>query len=694
MNLTERYQKLLMQWIPSARAWIVEPEDRKDLAYYGTGTDIWGIQTHMKAFSAFAALAGSLPESDSRSVEIREYALKMLRFTLESHKTGSYHCTDGTDVRWGHHWLATLGIERMMHGIEAIEPYLTAHDRHRLRAVFTSEADYLCDHRKVEADPISPNVPESNLWSGAFLHRAAWQYPDAARAAEWKRHGTALLLNSISLPSDRHSSTPYAGIPEREWHVGANFFESGALNHHGYMNVGYMVICLSNIAMLHFSMKCAGVAAPPELYHHFLTIWRFVRSCLFDDGRLWRIGGDTRVRYCYCQDYLIPVLLLAADLEGEDTRTEESGWLSIVETEAAHNGDGSFLSDRCELFRARSPLYYTRLESDRACTLAMGLHWRRCFSNNFSDLRAKPSKSLHWMDAFHGAYIARESTRMASFTWIAAERPSGSVVPPTDSSMHESRFNLVSMVEGGGLINQCEIAAHEGRLVSDGFITGGVFDYITAGLLEENDVSNCNARNHLLFCAIPDGQTVVTLQLCTALRRCWITHVYPLNLTIPNDIFNAWTRDYQLSANSIAIDGRLRVSLAYDALGGLSIERGHNRSIGVTRIQLPDGHLSNSLVYRDHGMLKVDRILAGGASRYRWYNPGEILFDFGAVLTTGGHIPECRCFADGDLRAIRITGADGKHYIVAADFGQSGGKRDILGKTLNFETSPYQISEA
>ena len=693
MNVTERYEKLLLGWIENAKAWVAEPFDNHDLAYYGTGTNVWGIQTHMKGFSAFAtACELDLPEGFCYTKpELIELSLKMLRFTLESHVTGSYHCTDAEDVHWGHHWLATLATERMMHGIEALEPYLTDHDKQRIREVFTSEADFLCDEHKLVADPVAPNVPESNLWKGAFLKRVSIDYPDAERVGEWNEFGRALLLNAISVPSDKLSEMIYSGKPESEWHVGGNFFESYALNHHGYMNVGYMVICLSNIAMLHFSLKRAGKTAPPELYHHFHELWQLVRSCIFDDGRLWRIGGDTRVRYCYCQDYLTPVFLLAADLEGEDMTGEEEGWVKILETETAHNGDGSFLSDRCELFRERSPLYYTRLEADRACTISMVVHWYRTFGRITG--ASKPSKEKLWESGpYHGSYMVRNSGRLASFTWIAAERPSGSIVPASDSSMHEARHNLVSMIEGGGLMNNCNIICHEGRLIENGFITGGQFDYVTTGLLEENDVSNTNARNDILFCALPDGKTVVTLQLCKGLRRCWTTKVEPLNLMLPNDIFNGGKRDYNfVDGKRLVIDGRLGVMSAYGK--DISVEVGEHRSIGLQHIALPRGTIVDMILYSDRGMLKVDKVLVGGLEKCRWFDRGEAIFDFGAVLVVGSEFPEVESFRDGELRAVKVKAFDGKNYIVAADFG-SVGKAVVFGKEVDFSTSKYQIIEA
>lgn len=691
MSVEKRYEKLLLNWIENAKEWIAEPYDRKDLAYYGTGTNIWGIQTHMKGFSAFAtACELELPDGYCYTKEeLIETSLKMLRFTLESHITGSYHCTDGEDVHWGHHWLATLATERMMHGIEAIEKYLTENDKKRIREVFTSEADDLCDSRKVEADPIQPNLPESNLWTGAFLHRSAIMFPDAKRAEEWKKHGTKLLLNSISVPSDKYSQKIYAGIPESEWHIGANFFESYGLNHHGYLNVGYMVICLSNIAMLHFSLKRQNISAPPELYHHFHELWQLVRSFVFNDGRLWRIGGDTRVRYCYCQDYLLPVILLAADLENEDMTKEELGWLEILEKETAYNGNGSFLSERCELFRERSPLYYTRLESDRATTVAMLIHWHK----NFGDIakrQIKPSKEILWSsDDIHGSYAVRNSERMASFTWIAAERPSGSIVPTSDSSIHEARHNLVSMIEGGGIINKCSVKEYDGKLIENGFITCGKFNYISEGLLEENDSSNTNAQNRLLFCALPDSKTVVTIQLCKALRRCHLTKAEPLNFVIPNDIFNDNKREYSfINENQLTVDDKLSVSVAYG--GKPTVVRGNNRTIGIQHISMPRGSLDDSLAYSERGMLKVDKILSDKPTKLCWYDKDETIFDFAAVISVGKELPKFETFLSDGIRAVKIKAFDGKEYIIAMNLKDST-EAEVFGKKIDFSKSNYAI---
>lgn len=678
------YRKLLERWIPSAMEYVFTPDDRPDLAYYGTGTNVWGIQTHMKGFAAFAVLASD-PDTDetvcgvSRS-KLGEMAVAMLRFTLQSHIEGNYHCMDSETEKWGHHWLAALALERMLHGVEAIDFLLTDGDRELLRRVLLSEADWTTDFREVKADPVSPNVPESNLWSGALLHRVCMMYPGLPREAEYKSHGTALLLNSISVPSDAESSELYDGKPESEWFVGANYFESYGLDHHGYMNVGYMVICLSNIAMLHFAYKKHGLTPPKALYHNMEKLWRLVRSCIFDDGRLFRIGGDTRVRYCYCQDYLLPVFPLMRDALGDDTSGFERGWLATVSREMDANGDGSFLSSRCELFAERSPLYYTRLEADRACTISMLAYWGRLYDgkapSGTGDYAADASfaKPLTiWHDDYHGSSYSRGEHRLAAFTWISAERPTGLTVPPSDSSMAEWRHNLTGSIEGNGLMNYCNILSHSEEMLDGGFVTCGRAAYVTSGLLEENDTTNVNCENRVAFCALPDGRTTVTLQYCFALRRCHLVRVKPLFLNIPNDIFNGERREYVTSANTVTIDGKLAVTAVRG--GKIGIYHSPVRQIGLQHISVPKSSLHESIVYGDRGMLRCDELTVGRVDRPTWFERFAPVFDLCAVLTcVDGETPptpaeDIPCA--GLLRAVKLTGADGKRYILAANLGDS-----------------------
>ncbi len=169
----------------------------------------------------------------------------------------------------------------MSHAVAALKPWLTDDDQERLRKLLVAECDFVLKGYPVVGAidaATGKNKPESNIWNGAILYRTALTYPDTPHAAQYREKAAALLLNGISIPSDATSETVYSGCKLKEWHVGPNYTEQFGLNHHGYLNLGYMEICLSNLAMLHFFCVDNGLPFPEELDHHLDKLWELTRA--------------------------------------------------------------------------------------------------------------------------------------------------------------------------------------------------------------------------------------------------------------------------------------------------------------------------------------------------------------------------------------------------------------------------------
>ncbi len=210
------YLRLIEIWLPFAKSFLNTFSERPELEFFGTGYNNWAVQTHQKAFSAFAVCAID-PELDEKNCkmnkeEILQHSLRMLRFNLESHIEGRYYCLDGT--KWGHTWISVLGMERMMHGIDAIQNYLTDADRDLLKKVMVSESDWLVDgyyrdmpekKGSVLAGKTVHNHPESNIWNGAHLLRTVLMFPDVRRKKEYIEKATSFIINGISIASDAKS---------------------------------------------------------------------------------------------------------------------------------------------------------------------------------------------------------------------------------------------------------------------------------------------------------------------------------------------------------------------------------------------------------------------------------------------------------------------------------------------------------
>lgn len=655
MSLHETYLNTLTPWLSKAAGEVFTCPDRPELSYYGDGTNSWGVQTNQKALSAFA-IAATDPLFEeaaagiSREALLRK-ALACLRYSLATHLSGDYHLTNGPAERWGHTWISVLGVERMAFALHALEPYYTGEDRAALRRMFLSEADFLLTGYPVRAGLVENNRPESNMWNGALLLRCALEYPDAPNAALYEERGRLFILNSISVPSEE----------KEPWFVGANFFESMATNHHEYMNVGYMVITLSQLAYLHFTYKLHGKPAPDYLYKNARRLWDLVRECIFPDGRLLRIGGDSRIRYCYCQDYLNMVLALAADRFGENTARLEESWQRTVNREQAGNADGTFLSARLELFRERAPLYFARLEADRAASAAQGAFLHRTWPS--LETAGTPSaleEPYQWHDPYHGGCFVRNRENFSSFVWIAAQKPQGLALPLSDSSLAEWDRNLVSCFDGDGLYNEHIVLEHQETMLSPGFVTSGRTLSRTWEMLDESKREEKNVELILAYAALPDGATTVTIQYARAVRHCHLLRVKGLHLNIPNDLFNGYHRDYAGDGGRwLCVDGRLGVASVYG--DPLTLRPGDHRTIG----------LRNVYTY-DRGMLQVDEVCTTLSEEPRWYEDGSCILDFAAVLRSGADPAEtealqkrCRRLETSpDLRAVSVPGRDGKDYLV------------------------------
>jgi len=444
-TLVPRILSLLDRWLEHAERDWVELGD--GLGCYGTGYDAWGVQTNQKYLCA-AAIAGTLGAETGliaagRAARWVARARAALRFSCATHHTGTRQLLDGK--RWGRTWISQLGLERMMGGVLALEPRLDADELAALRRVLCDEARYCCEdyqrgqHRGVNASPWNDgrNNPESNLWAGALLWRCSQRYADDPRAAAWAEEGIRFLVNGVSVTADAEDPRVVDGLPLSERHVGANFHHGYALDHHGYLNVGYMVISTSQAAFLHFDCDAEGHARPQALDLHQAELWDLIRRCTFGDGRLARIGGDSRLRYTYCQEYLLPSLAYAADRLGDrGAGTTAAAQVALIECEAEATGDGSFYGARLGQLRSASPYYLTRLESDRANALALLARYCQRDPELFA-ADEPPAADGAWHDTDHVAAIHRSPRRFASFAWRANSYAQGLCQPPERGDLAE-----------------------------------------------------------------------------------------------------------------------------------------------------------------------------------------------------------------------------------------------------------------
>ena len=691
LPLQRQYLALLEPWAKAAMTEIRFVGD--DTAVYGLGqAGHWYMQAHDTAFCAFAVL-GTDPNTDEARVgmskaELRRIALALLRYTLRGHMAGGGTCTNGKP--WGHTWISSLGLERMSVGIDALDAHIDDELRALYAKVCASEADYLLK-KPVAAGLTQNNHPESNQWQGDISHRAAVLNPGHASAAAWREQASVLLVNSMSTPSDAKNGAVVDGKPVSARFVGANMFDSRACNHHGYQNVGYMVITESNLGLYHFWCKRRGVKPPEALYHNALEQWKMIKACTFADGRLARVGGDSRVRYCYCQDYAIPVWLLARDAFGDaDTEAFERGWLRQVKAEQSSNAEGWFMRERLSAMQALSPLYFQRLEGDKACSLACGAYWRRVFDFDKAPRKAVAAPA-QWHDSFHGAWLQRGERRFASWAWHGAMKAGGLCVPAGASDMAEWQFNLAGQVFGMGAQNYGDPKTWTGYAFEGGFATCGVSDLVSRKGLAEGDDDPDVGRIFLAFCALPDDRTTVAIQRARTSNAAYLRRVRGLALSVPNDVFNGFSRTLHAAEGKRTLAA---VPKAFecirnagnwlnldDKLGVVSVYGGNPEVARLPARQIPLNIWNSDGPKPGGGYLYCEEIAQGVQEGPTYYGPRATLFDCAAVVMTadaaataayagaGGAVQVT--VSDPHLRAVKVKDAGGAGWLILVNFSES-----------------------
>lgn len=701
-TMQERAAKLLERWAMATGKYWHPVNDDVALGCYGPGYLTWGVQSNLNYAGAIATLA--MKTTPPNKAKWRDRALSAMRFALATHVTGRRPGNDGKP--WGNSWISMLGIERAMHGLSAMAGEFSTSDHDDLRRVLISEADWLLLHAANEKNAgvgaglwssSEHNEPESNIWSGSLLWRVAGMYPEEAHAAAWKDQAHRYLVNGVSVEADALDSTLIAGRPVSDWHVGANFFPHYALDHHGYMNVGYMVICTSNAAMLYFDLKRKGLKPPESLFHHQADLWQILRSMIFEDGRLARIGGDTRVRYAYCQEYLLPSLLFAADYHKDQHALQlAERQMTLIEREA-EGGDGTFYGQRLEHLRTNNPHYYTRIESDRACVMAMLLNYLPLVQAPGAPAGTFAESIVgEWIEQAHGAVMHRSPGRLSSFAWRAYGLTQALCLPPDNGNLAEWSSNLCPVVRFLG-DNGTHPDAYRRLLAQHidsfdgGFVTcGSVMEGVNVNI-DEGAACTDQAATHIAFAALPDNKTCLCLQYVKAAvgRVGYLVELKDLHLAVPNDLLNGSRRTLRSTAGQTVLVSPPERSETLEFQGcWLNIDD----CLGVVTLYGGDRMLVDRSASRRGGRYQsifVEEVCLHVNNGVVRCQDGEVLADAGFAVLSGATSEETArvnggaiSFSQKELRGVWVESAYGQRYALVANFGNAVQTAVVFEKTI------------
>lgn len=689
----EDYIKPMVTFLRSLPEALRVCDDDPSLRYYGTGeAGHWAVQCNQQVLAGLAVLA-DVPDLEKYSCpmtadELRSLALSMFRYSMRTHITGDLKCTDG--AQWGRHWISVLGLERATPGLNALYPYMTDEDRAMLKAVDLYEADYRLEDYPIEANidgKTWKNKPESNAWNASFMFRAAANYPEEKDVAAWTEKAAKMMLAAVSRPSDATSVKLYRGQPLSELYVGPNFTENWSLDHHGYLNVGYIYVTLSNIALSYFNFLEHGQEVPPELLHNVKEVWEVTKKFTFPDGRLLRLGGDSRSRYTYCQLFAQQAWLLAAALfDDEDAVRFERLYLDKVLKEQAENSDGSFFGKRLATMKNESYYYYRRIEADPFFAMACGLAWRRKFKirSEAAELPPKLNEPVDtWMEPFHGAVLRREGNVVRSVvvrgsanasrpgTNFHGHGPIAICAPLSRSDLADWQGNLFGFI---GLMTADEVVHGESTPINGGFRWTCDNVIWERGQIGEGEQMYAVAKRNSTIVAISDGKTLVIADKVVMTKETTLNYGFrAMHMIVPNDVHNNYSRNWRgqkFSAvtktnpgNESLVETYERTLNVDDAISVFAIH-------GAT---LKLHETANQNIFHNNGLrsMYADEVCMDCEMKPNRYAKGAVIFDVVYAVSADVTADETLAISNrftitgaGEERTVEFIGFDGKKYTV------------------------------
>jgi len=348
--------------------------------------------------------------------------------------------------------------------------------------------------------------------------------------------------------------------------------------------------------------------------------------------------------------------------------------------------------------RRHDPHYYTRLEADRACALAMLLNYLPMVQTPApASVSFEDSVSGVWREEAHGAIMHRSANRLASFSWRAQTKSQGLCVPPGDSSMAEWSLNLSPVVRFMGDDgtepgrHRRLLGNHLEPLGGDGFVTcGAVVEGVNTSFGEGSSCTD-QARTHIAFAALPDAHTCLCLQHVVAAtdRVGYLIELKDLHLAIPNDLFNGYRRTVWSSAGSRELrsppesDETLPLPGAWlnvdDRLGVVALYGGDR--LLVSRSATRRGGRYRSLF--------VEEICMHVGQELKRCRPGAVLADIGFAVVSGVTAEHTAGIRGGviapmpdGLRGVWVEGADGRRYALVANFGETEQEANVFGEAI------------
>lgn len=490
---------------------------------------------------------------------VKDHALKAIRFSYSTHKTGTKNCTN--NAKWGLCWESSLWSASLAYAGWAMWGDLTQEDKDGIKKVVIAEANYNLA-RAIPTKVNSDTKAEENGWDTNILSIAASMYPEEPNAEAWDYRCKQFGANTYSTFSDSYNKSVIDGKCVRDWYIGANLYDDYALENHDFFHTSYLNVPIQELSESYLSYKALQdknapvFEMPATLKHNVKEVWdNLLKELATADGELAMPNGNDWSMYLY--DQLSSYAAIAAIYRDADALMLES--LALKYTQARQNTttNGAFML-RPDVGERRMGvtgrrLVFAYLYHEFFSTADMQPNNWETFSSQHEKTKLLPYNK-----------IIRNNTkdRFVTFSWFQSQNKSTRSYMGMITANSVDKAKIVFPYKTGNVGNFTGFMTVEGKS-ADATLIGETYNmypksFVTTGKLAVNASS---LNQYISFYATP-GNAVIYMDEMVGAASGKITKEAGLLLGISTDIFTKETRTLYDESGSKVVNGTSLVNLS------------------------------------------------------------------------------------------------------------------------------------
>ena len=324
----ERAQRLMDKYLLSILDWddILLKEFKtvpgfSDMGYYGDGRNVENAIRPIcyAAFTnAFLSKINKPPAgtkiSEDRRIQMKDCAIKAIRYLTHSHVTGEGECAGGG--KWGNQWQSSLWTRAA-----AMAGWILWKDLDQTLKIDVARMLEYEANRFIDAEPRNQEYDntgaEENAWNSHCTSLAFNMIPTHPNRDKWDKAAKKFMYNSYSVAADLKDTT--IGDNDKmikEWVSTINAHPDYTLENHSRIHIGYLKTTLTMLLENALNYELMGNQVPAAMFHNVPEAFEIMKKSMMKDGAAVFWGSnDWRVIHTQATDIIsyAVISLLNAD---------------------------------------------------------------------------------------------------------------------------------------------------------------------------------------------------------------------------------------------------------------------------------------------------------------------------------------------------------------------------------------------